>query len=320
MKINIVSLLPSFVWQRQEIVTSNIVWTYSKEPVSADVYVVYGVITAMTFPNPQALKIFVTPEPPEVFQYDLGQLAKYDLVLANNFRYLDGLDSVVNFAGILNWSVGVSYSSGTLQESMSISDVIFKSHMRKDPLLSIVTSNKSFTPLQVLRLKFIDYLVQRMENIVLFGRGINPIDDKADALLPYRFHLAIENSSHDSFWTEKISDPLLARCETFYFGDPKINEFFSDIVVHRIDLRNFEQSYRLIRHFMEKEDRGEIEEQLTVAQRMILTNFNLHNAILLILGDHTRVQNASGVVAIGRHRIPILKRMEFIRNKMRYEI
>ncbi len=320
MKVNIVSSLPSFVWRRQEIVVSDLEWIYSREPVFADVYVIYGIISSIIFPNPQATKIFVTPEPPEVFEYDLRQLAKYDLILSNGFRYLRGLNSVSSYPGLLNWSVGISRSSGTLWESMSIPDIILRSHMKKSTQLSIVTSNKAFTPLQILRLKFIDFLVRRLENVVVFGRGINPIEDKANALLPYKFHLAIENSSHDLYWTEKISDPLLARCRIFYFGDPSINEQFSNRVVHRIDLRDFEQSYRSIRYIMERGDAADTEETLNLVQQKILTDFNLHNAILSVLSDSSGIQSSSNLMGIGRHRIPISKRVEFLKNRIRYRL
>ena len=39
----------------------------------------------------------------------------------------------------------------------------------------------------------------------VFGRGIRSIPDKAAGILPYRYHIALENSQFYDYWTEKLA-------------------------------------------------------------------------------------------------------------------
>jgi len=60
---------------------------------------------------------------------------------------------------------------------------------------------------------------------VHFGRGFQPIDDKMEAILPYRFHLVLENSVLPNYWTEKLADAYLGWAYPVYLGCPNVNEY-----------------------------------------------------------------------------------------------
>ena len=102
---------------------------------------------------------------------------------------------------------------------------IFKLH-HKNKLVSCVTSNKSFLPGHSTRLEFIDRIKDKVD---LFGRGINPIDSKLDALINYAFSIGIENKAavDDYYWTEKLNDCLLTGTVPIYYGCPNISKFFN---------------------------------------------------------------------------------------------
>ena len=59
-----------------------------------------------------------------------------------------------------------------------------------------------------------------------FGRGCNPVDRKAEALLPYRFSISIENNRAKNYHTEKILDCFACRTVPVYWGDPTIFDHF----------------------------------------------------------------------------------------------
>ena len=50
---------------------------------------------------------------------------------------------------------------------------------------------------------------------------------KIDFLKPYKFNIAFENRSLPGYTTEKIFEPMLARCLPIYWGNPLINEEFN---------------------------------------------------------------------------------------------
>ncbi len=64
------------------------------------------------------------------------------------------------------------------------------------------------------------------KEIEFFGKNINPIHDKADALLRYKFSICIENSSINDYWTEKFADPILAYTIPIYYGCMNIEDYY----------------------------------------------------------------------------------------------
>ncbi|MDB2522374.1 glycosyltransferase family 10 [Planktomarina temperata] len=52
------------------------------------------------------------------------------------------------------------------------------------------------------------------------------MDDKLESLRDYRFHIAIENSSYDGYFTEKITDCFLAGTYPIYYGCKNLDQYF----------------------------------------------------------------------------------------------
>ena len=70
-------------------------------------------------------------------------------------------------------------------------------------------------------------LVSRPElGVDCYGRGIRPVDDKRDAIRPYRFSVAMENAAVDHYFSEKLIDCLLMETVPVYYGCPGIGELF----------------------------------------------------------------------------------------------
>lgn len=94
--------------------------------------------------------------------------------------------------------------------------------------VSIIASTKSHHDGHDKRSKFVD-LIQQQVAADLFGRGREKeVSDKWEALAQYKYSIAIENSSQNNYWTEKIVDCFLANTIPFYYGAPNINEYFPE--------------------------------------------------------------------------------------------
>lgn len=68
-----------------------------------------------------------------------------------------------------------------------------------------------------------------------YGRKIRPIANKWDALAPFHFSIAIENSKEPRYWTEKIADCLLAYTVPIYDGAPDLADHLPERCCIRID-------------------------------------------------------------------------------------
>ena len=68
-----------------------------------------------------------------------------------------------------------------------------------------------------MRLKMIYQLNDEIDELEIYGRGFKTISDKSQALIRYKYNIAIENSSSGP--SEKLWDPLLCNCIVFYGGN-----------------------------------------------------------------------------------------------------
>lgn len=100
--------------------------------------------------------------------------------------------------------------------------------------LSWVTSNFSNLEGHRTRLKFLNQLKNRID-FDLFGRGFSPIDDKWDALAPYRYSIAFENTIAPHYFTEKLMDCFVSHTMPIYFGAPNIANYFPEKAIVVID-------------------------------------------------------------------------------------
>jgi len=117
---------------------------------------------------------------------------------------------------------------------------------QKKNKLSWVTSNSNVNPGHAPRLKFLEMLKQSDLNVDLFGRGIQPIADKFDALYPYKYTLAIENYSDENYWTEKIADAYLSWTVPIYYGCKNMEDFFPANSFIKIDIEKPEEALLII--------------------------------------------------------------------------
>ena len=89
---------------------------------------------------------------------------------------------------------------------------------RKSKNISIIASNKAWTEGHILRHDIVDKIGK---NIDVFGYAYKPLANKISGMSDYRFHIAIENSFVDCYFTEKLIDCFLTGCVPVYKGAPK---------------------------------------------------------------------------------------------------
>ena len=107
----------------------------------------------------------------------------------------------------------------------------------KTKLVSMITSNKMFTPQQNFRVNFAN---NHRNNIDVYGRGFNEISEKELALNDYMFSVCIENSDHDTYFTEKILDCFATGTIPIYKGTKNITNFFDKEGILFLDEINIE--------------------------------------------------------------------------------
>ena len=118
------------------------------------------------------------------------------------------------------------------------------------------------------------------------------IEDKWDALAAYKYHVAIENSTVNDYWTEKLTDAYLAGCHPIYHGCPNIGQYFDLPSLTRIDLNDPEKAIAAIEACIEQNRYESSEKKIWEAREKVLDAYNL----FAIISDYieTDRQKVSG--------------------------
>jgi len=93
----------------------------------------------------------------------------------------------------------------------------------KSKMISIISSNKTQTNGHRLRHEIVNQLNGKID---VYGRTYNPIDYKLDGLKEYKFHIVVENTKRDYWFTEKLIDCFVTGTIPIYWGCPSIGDFF----------------------------------------------------------------------------------------------
>lgn len=173
---------------------------------------------------PRARRILFITEPPEVKPYPASYLRQFGLIIAPFHMRNSPRHAFLQENSCLNWHYGINTAAPEYSSSFaSLKEISSMPVPHKTKMLSVICSTKTYTEAQRKRIAFVEKLAQRFGDAVdIFGRGRNPIDDKADAIRDYKYHLVLENNYTNFFWTEKLSDTWLGYAYAIYLGAPNL--------------------------------------------------------------------------------------------------
>ena len=173
---------------------------------------------------PRERRILFVTEPPEIKKYPRSYLGQFGTVVSPyDFRSVERRSMVIGNP-CLNWHLGVSHATGKYVSTFASLDELRHMPMpQKTGLISVVCSNKTATEAQRARLALVRLLKEQLgDELHVYGRGFNPVDDKMSAIAPYKYHVVLENNLLPHFWTEKLSDAWLGWSLPLYLGAPNL--------------------------------------------------------------------------------------------------
>ncbi len=181
----------------------------------------------------------------------------------------------------LPWFVGFDSPQGQQTEfSISYDSLSASPLPAKTRMVSLVTSDKSFTAGHVARLRFVRKLKHAYGNAVdVFGRGFKSVGDKWDALAPYKYAIVIENCQVPHYWTEKISDAMLAGCHVIYYGATNVVDYFPSAAITPIDVNDFDSARDKIDALLASDPYDDEIEALSSARNLVLDKYNIFSLI-----------------------------------------
>jgi hypothetical protein len=220
---------------------------------------------------PAEHSVLVTTEPSSIKNYGTEFVRQFGVVLTSQEPWALPHPQRIYAQPALHWFYGVGESAFRPFDQIASGPAVEKTRG-----LSMVFSPKAMRhTLHGRRHDFMKALMKHLPQLEVFGRGARPLDDKADALDAYRYHVAVENHLGLHHWTEKLADPFLGLCLPFYAGCPNVADYFPPESYIPIDLDRPEASAEIIRSAMAGDEYRRRLPAIRKARDLVLYEYNL---------------------------------------------
>lgn len=248
---------------------------------------------------PQSQTILVTTEPSSIKCYGRGYTEQFGHVLTSQEPWaLPHPNRIYSQAG-LRWFYGVGD-----QHVLNIADMLDAAPPNKTRHISAASSNKQQRhTLHRARYSFVQSLHHAIPELDIFGHGIRAMDDKAEAIDPYRFHVAIENHIALHHWTEKLSDAFLGFAVPIYAGAPNAADYFPPESFIAFDLNKPAEAIELISQLAHPDEYIKRLPYICEARHLLLSKYGLFSVLSRHIDTLELNHGESGGIIYSRHAL-----------------
>jgi len=248
---------------------------------------------------PREHTLLVTFEPSSVKIYGDDYTGQFGAVLTSQPEWALPHTRRIFSQPALHWYYGVGSRGITPFDS-----ILAETADTKTSDVSMVYSPKAMRhTFHYHRARFMRELVARMPELDTFGRQTaRPLDDKAECLRDYRYHVAIENYIGPHHWTEKLADAFLGLTLPFYCGCPNLTEYFPEESFIRIDIHDFDGAVAIIREAIANREFDRRLPAIIEARRRVMFEYNLFAVVAreIVRLHRTGAQPEAGAAILSR--------------------
>lgn len=186
----------------------------------------------------------------------------------------------------LSWFYGVGFTKDGLVANETVDSLLAMPPPEKMDAVSAVISTKTNLPMHRARLAFVKALQDALgDRLHLYGRGFRPIEDKADAIRPYAYHLVLENNEMPHFWTEKTADAFLGWSLPIFSGCANLDSYFDARSFVPVDVTRQDEAIATVCRVLEQGPYASRLEAIGAARRKILTEYNLFTVLRTLVEE-----------------------------------
>jgi len=121
-----------------------------------------------------------------------------------------------------------------------------KEIVTKNKLMSIIVSDKQFTPGHIYRHKLVEKIVHLQLPIDIYGRGSKIYNSSrikgkfinSEPYEDYLYSICIENFVNNHYISEKIISSVMFNCMPIYWGCNNVNKYFDEVIILSGDIDN----------------------------------------------------------------------------------
>jgi len=194
---------------------------------------------------PRQNTILLTTEPPSIKVYGKGLTSQYGCILTSQPQWALPHPNRIFRSQAMHRFYGLDlHATGA---NLTFDQIAANPPLAKSADLSTVCSAKQQKhTLHNQRFQFTNELKKLLPEMEIFGHGVRPMANKAEALDDYRYHLTIENYIGEHHFTEKLTDAFLGATLPFYCGCPNAADYFPEDSFIPLDINNIADSAEII--------------------------------------------------------------------------
>ncbi len=226
---------------------------------------------------PREKTILITGEPSSITVFGKDDLKQFGAIITFQEPWAMRHPNVIFHHPGLIWYYGLPFDDGPY---ITWDTMDTMEPPEKTGLISTVCSQRTGNvTLHSTRVDFTWRLKDTIDELDIFGHGVLPMNDKADALDPYQFHIAVENHVYDHHITEKLPDAFLGFTLPFYHGAPNAADYFPKESFIPIDINDFERTRQIIASHLANNEYKDRLPYITEARRRVLEEQNLFGIV-----------------------------------------
>ncbi len=284
-RVKILSKVPEQEWLRQlpdsRPAWGNCQFIFDRDATDYDWLIVYNDLPSSAGERfsdseeqlacPRQHSILVTTEPSSIKSYGRGFTAQFGYILTSQEAWALPHPGRIYSQAALHWFYGL----GT-QHKVAFNTMLAARPPHKSKTISTVCSSKKQRhTLHNKRYQFTQNLKQLLPELEIYGHGVRAMDDKAESLDDYQYHIAIENHVGLHHWTEKLSDAFLGFTLPFYYGCPNAADYFPEESYIPIDIDDLHGSYDIIKETIDNNEYEKRLPHIIEARRRVLEQYNI---------------------------------------------
>jgi len=221
-------------------------------------------------------------EPQDILRISRSYIQQFDYVITPNQK-IKGRNTI-NCAFGQMWSIDKTY-----EQLCSLEPPVNKINK-----VSAVISTKAITRGHKKRLDFVSALKDELGDLFKwYGKGVCEIDDKWEAIYPYRYQLVFENGKWHHYWTEKLTDAFMGYSMPLYIGCPNLADYFSQQSYLELDDTDPKQAAAQIKSAIANKLYNESVKKIIEARDLIFNKYGLFPMLSSLIEKYFNLESSS---------------------------
>lgn len=236
-----------------------------------------GFFTEEKLNCPREKTLLITGEPSTITVFGTDYLKQFGFILTFQEPWaIRHPHAIYRHPGLM-WHYGLPFESNNFLDWNHLA--ARQPGIKTKPISTVCSSRLGNITLHSTRVKFTHQLKDDIPELDIFGHGVKPMDDKAEALDPYQFHIAVENHVCKHHITEKLPDAFLGFTVPFYHGAPNASDYFPKESYIPIDINDYDRSREIIRHHLSNNEYADRLPYILDARKRVIEEQNLFSIL-----------------------------------------